>query len=235
MRPAPAPVTAVERVMVDDYRAQLRRRITELTTGIETCRAATAMDPSDPRERGARDRIRSYEDQISECFTALDGLADLYRPPSPSRCRGNVESVITVSFTCTDADWLSAKNCWRVERHIWPRWSGWMAAAMLDSTEITRAAAGGLLHHAPQRIPRTREGVCSSRAGTQRRRSFTCPRSVWTATRDAWWTDQDTYPDLNSYLVAAITRHTATPELVPAAAQNRVDLVSVESPPWVSR
>ncbi len=85
MRPAPAPVTAVERVMVADYRAQLRRRITELAAGIETCRATTAMGSSGPRGGGGRDRIRSYEDQITECYTALDGLADLYRPPTPNR------------------------------------------------------------------------------------------------------------------------------------------------------
>lgn len=77
MRPTPAPVTAIERVMLNDYRTQLRRRITELTTGIEACQAAAA-DTRPPRDDDARERIRSFEDQISECLAALDGLADLY-------------------------------------------------------------------------------------------------------------------------------------------------------------
>ncbi len=143
--------------------------------------------------------------------------------------------MITVSFHCTDADWLCAKDCWRAERHLWPRWSGWLTAALLDASDATRVAAGGLLAPAPQRIPLKRQGACPSRTPAQRRRSFTCPRSLWTATRDGWWTDKDPYPSLNNYIVAAITRHTAAPEPVPAAAQNCVNLVSVESQPWVSK
>ncbi len=71
--------------MVEDYRAQLRRRIAELTAGIETCRSVAVNSPT-PRGREVKDRIRSYEDQISECFTALDGLTDLYRSPFSNRC-----------------------------------------------------------------------------------------------------------------------------------------------------